>query len=147
MKTVLIAYLSRTGQTEKMALLIAEGCHKANKKVHVRKLNEINTAEDVELYDGLVFGCPTYFRTIPDGMKHFLFKASALNLAGKVGGAFGSYLINGESGDIIYEVMQHVFKMKMIDSGVLKIKVDLIEKENGIKSCQDYGKGIADLLE
>jgi flavodoxin len=147
MNTILIVYLSRTGQTEKMAVSIAKGVELAEKKVQIKKLHEIKNAETLNPYDGLVFGCPTYYRSITDGMKRLLFMASNTNLAGKVGGAFGSYIYSGESGDIIYDTMRHVFKMKMIDSGALTLKEHVLETVEGIKACRNYGKAIADMLE
>lgn len=147
MKTTLIVYLSRTGQTEKIASLIAEGIRMSGKEVRIKKLHEVDNEGDLEPYDGLVFGCPTYFGSITGGMKRLLFMAANLDLTGKVGGAFGSYIYSGESGGIIYDTMQYVFKMKMISSGALNIKIDTLDEEECIKACRDYGQAIASMLE
>ena len=147
LQPILIVYLSRTGQTEKIAFLIAEGIRLAGKEVHVKKLHEIDNAKDLEPYDALILGCPTYFGSITGGMKRLLFMASNLSLSGKVGGAFGSYIYSGESGGIIYDMMRYVLKMKMINSGALNIQIDTLDTEESIKACRDYGQAIAEKLE
>jgi flavodoxin len=141
-KKILIVYLSRTGNTEKMAEFIAEGIRMTGNTVEVKRLSKINSKKDLESYDGFVFGCPTYYRNITDGMKRFLFIAASANLVGKVGGAFGSYIYSGESGDVIYETMLHVFKMDMVDLGALNMKEHIMDTDEGIHACQDYGKTV-----
>lgn len=147
MDTILIVYLSRTGQTEKVAFLIAEGIRSAGKLVEIKRLDEIDNAKDLQSYAGLVLGCPTYFKSITGGMKRFLFMSSQVNLEGKVGGAFGSYIYSGESGSIIYDTMQFVLKMKMVPSGALNIQIDTLESEESMDACRDYGRNVAELLE
>ena len=101
MPNVLVAYISRTGMTEKMAELIAEGVRMAGHSVDVKKITSIKNEGDLAGYDGYVFGCPTYHRDMTAGMKTFLFVAQKANLTGKIGGAFCSYTHSGESGPMI----------------------------------------------
>ena len=61
---------------------------------------------------------------------------------GKIGGAFCSYTHSGESGPMIFDTMQYVFKMDMVDLGALNLKEHVIDTQEGIKACQDYGKAI-----
>ncbi len=142
MAKVLVAYISRTGNTQKMAEYIAEGIRFTANTVDIKKVAEIKNAENLEGYDGYVFGCPTYHRDLTGGMKNFLFKAEKLNLVGKIGGAFGSYTHSGESAQMIYDTMQHVYKMDMVDLGPLNLKEHVIDSRDGIRACQDYGKAI-----
>jgi flavodoxin len=144
MPKVLVAYTSRTGNTQKMAEFIAEGIRFAALPVDLKKISEIKTEKDLEGYDGFVFGCPTYHRDMTGGMKTFLFLAQKANLVGKMGGAFASYTHSGESGSMIYETMQHVFKMDMVDLGALNLKEEAISSPDGIRACQDYGKAIGE---
>jgi len=146
MHKILIAFVSRTGKTEKMANLIAEGIRIQGHEPVVKKVSELNKAEDLEGYDGYVFGCPTYHRDITEGMKKFLFLAENLNLVGKIGGAFNAYTHSGESGEIIYDTMKYVYKMDAIDLGPLQLKEATIETNEGAKACQDYGKAIGQKL-
>jgi hypothetical protein len=80
------------------------------------------------------------------GMKQFLFKAELANLVGKIGGAFGSHTHSGESAPMIYDTMQHVFKMDMTDLGPLNLTEAMVGQEAGLKACQDYGKAIGEQL-
>lgn len=142
MKKVLIGYYSRTGNTKKMAEYIAEGVRFTGNEANLKKISEIKSEEDLKAYDGFVFGCPTYHRDLTAGMKTFLFLAEKANLIGKMGGAFGSYTHSGESANMIYDTMLYVFKMDMVDLGALDLKEQVIESDEGIRACQDYGKAV-----
>jgi flavodoxin len=142
MKKVLVAYVSRTGKTEKMAEYIAEGIRFSGNEVVVKKISEIPNEKDMDGYDGYVFGCPTYHRDMTNGMKTFLFIAEKLNLVGKIGGAFGSYTHSGEAAPMVFDTMQYVFKMDMVDLGPLSLKEAILDKGDGTRACQDYGKAI-----
>jgi len=144
MHKVLVAYVSRTGMTEKMANYIAEGIRMAGHEAELRKVAEIKKEEELAGYDGYVFGCPTYHRDMTSGMKTFLFLAQKANLTGKMGGAFCSYTHSGESGPMIFDTMQHVYKMDVVDLGALNLKEHAISTQEGIKACQDYGKAVAE---
>lgn len=146
MKKVLIAYVSRSGNTEKMANYIAEGLRITGKDVNVAKISTLQSEKDVEGYDGYVFGCPTYHKDITGGMKNFLFMAEKTNLTGKIGGAFGSHTHSGESAPMIYDTMQHVFKMDTTELGPLNLTEAMIPTDEGLKACQDYGKALGEKL-
>ena len=142
MKKVLVGYYSRTGNTEKMAEYIAEGIRMTGNNAELKKISEIKSEEDFKGYDGFVFGCPTYHRDLTAGMKTFLFLAEKANLIGKMGGAFGSYTHSGESANMIYDTMLHVFKMDMVDLGALDLKEHALQSDEGTRACQEYGKAI-----
>lgn len=143
MHKVLVAFISRTGMTEKMANLIAEGIRISGHQAEVLKTTEIKSEADLNGFDGYVLGCPTYHRDMTSGMKNFLFLAQKANLVGKIGGAFCSYTHSGESGPMIFDTMQFVFKMDMVDLGALNLKEHVIGTPEGTKACQDYGKALA----
>ncbi len=142
MKKVLVAYYSRTGNTEKMAEYIGEGIRITENGAELKKISEIKSEEDLKGYDGFIFGCPTYHRDLTAGMKTFLFLAEKANLVGKMGGAFGSYTHSGESANMIYDTMLYVFKMDMVDLGALDLKEQILETDEGLRACQNYGKTI-----
>jgi flavodoxin len=144
MANVLIAYISRTGMTEKMATLIAEGVRMAGQEAEVKKIVDIQKEADLTGYDGYIFGCPTYHRDMTAGMKNFLFLAQKANLVGKMGGAFCSYTHSGESGPMIFDTMQHVYKMDVVDLGALNLKEHIITTAEGAKACHDYGKAVSE---
>ncbi|MFT5726495.1 MAG: flavodoxin I [Desulforhopalus sp.] len=146
MKKVLIVYSSRTGKTETMANYLAEGLRFVACDVEVKKIADIENELDIIGYDGYLFGCPTYHKDMTGGMKQFLFKAELANLVGKIGGAFGSHTHSGESAPMIFDTMQHVFKMDMTDLGSLNLTEIMVGQEDGIKACQDYGKALGEKL-
>ena len=146
MKKVLIAYVSRTGKTEAMANYIAEGLRISGQEVDLKKVAAIENEKGVVGYDGYVFGCPTYHKDMTGGMKQFLFKAQRANLTGKIGGAFGSHTHSGESAPMIFDTMEHVFKMDMTNLGPLNLTEAMVEGGEGMKACQDYGKALSEKL-
>lgn len=90
---VLVAYYSRTGNTEQMARGVAEGARRlSGVSVVVKPVAEV-TKTDLEAADGLVLGCPTYFANIPGEMKVFLDDWNwkwKVDFTDKVGGAFAT---------------------------------------------------------
>ena len=143
MHKILVAYISRTGMTEKMAEFIAEGVRMSGQEAVIKKVSEVKSEKDLAGYDGFIFGCPTYHRDMTNGMKSFLFLAQKANLTGKMGGAFCSYTHSGESGPMVFDTMQHVYKMDMVDLGALSLKEHAIGTQEGNQACQDYGKAVA----
>ena len=146
MKKVLIAYDSRTGKTEKMAESIAEGIRMAGQEAEIKKITQIKSEAELKGYDAYVLGSPTYHRDMIGTMKTFLFLAQKANLEGKMGGAFGSYTHSGDAPAIIFDTMEHVFRMKMTNLGSFNLKESLVEGAEGLRACQDYGKSICEQL-
>ncbi len=143
MKKVLIAYDSRTGNAEKMGEFIAEGIRFGGHEARVCRISQLKTEKEIQGYDAYVFGSPTYHRDMTNGMKTFLFLADSAGLEGKVGGSFGSYTHSGDAPSVIFDTMEHVFKMKMTDLGSFNLKEHLIETSEGMRACQDYGRSIS----
>ena len=146
MKKLLVGYVSRTGNTKKMAEYIAEGVRFSGIDVVLKKIAEIKDEKDLEGFDGYVFGGPTYHRDLVGSMKTFLFLAQKVNMVGKMGGAFGSYTHSGESAQMIFDTMEHVYKMDMVDLGALNLKEHVVNTEEGTRACQDYGKAVGQKL-
>ena len=143
MKKVLVAYVSRTGKTQQMAEYIAEGIRMLGNGADIKKVTDIKSEKDLQGYDGYVFGSPTYHRTMPPIMETFLFLAHKAGLAGKIGGAFGSYTHSGDAPKMIFDTMENVYKMKMTELGSFNLKEELIDGRDGMKACQEYGKWIS----
>ncbi len=146
MKKALIAYDSRTGKTKQMAEYIAEGIRIAGHDADVKKLAEIKTEKDLQGYDAYLFGSPTYHRDMIGTMKTFLFLVQTAKLAGKVGGAFGSYTHSGDAPKLIFDTMENVFKMDMVNLGSFNLQEHFLEATQGLRACQDYGKAIGEKL-
>jgi NAD(P)H dehydrogenase (quinone) len=86
---VLIAYSSKTGNTEKMAHAVARGVVTAGGTADVRRAADV-TKEDLVAADGIVFGSPVYFGTPTAEMKDLIDRSVAVRkkLRDKVGAAF-----------------------------------------------------------
>ncbi|CCK78210.1 flavodoxin domain-containing protein [Desulfobacula toluolica] len=146
MKKVLIAYSSRTGTTQKMADYLAEGFRMSDNQVEAVKISTLKDEKDISGYDAYLFGCPTYHKDMTGGMKQFLFKAERANLIGKIAGAFGSHTHSGEAAPMVFDTMQHVFKMDVTTLGPLNLTEEIMSNDEGVKACHDYAKAIAEKL-
>jgi len=140
MKKVLVAYYSRTGLTEKMAEYVAEGVRFSGNDAEAKRISDIKNAEDLEGYDGFIFGCPTYHKDMTANFKTFLFLAQQGPLQGKIGGAFGSSTHSGEAPKLIFDTMEFVFNMKMTNLGPFELREKVVGSTEGMRACQDYGK-------
>jgi len=137
-KRAMVAYYSRTGKTEKMARYIAEGIRFSGNEAEALKISEVKSEK--------AFEGPTYHKDMTENFKTFLFLAQKGNLAGKVGGAFGSSTHSSEAPGAIADTMEHVFKMRMSRLGPFKLMEDKVETPEGMKACHDYGRAIGEQL-
>lgn len=144
MAKALVVYTSRTGETQRIGELIAEGLRIAGMDAAVVKTNDIKSETDLQAYDVLVFGSATYHGDMMQGMKTFLFLAEKAELQGKVGGAFGAFGWSGEAPDRIFDTMQYILKMSMV-SEPLRLKSSSLG--GGLQMAQEYGKKIAEKLQ
>ena len=140
MAKALIVYASRTGSTQKIADLIAEGIRISGHEATVIKAGDIKKEADLQNCEACVFGSATYHGEMMQAMKTVLFMAEKADLEGKVGGSFGAFGWSGEAPERIYDTMKNIYKMDMV-SGPLMLKSSTLG--GGIKMAQDYGKEIA----
>lgn len=140
MKRVLIIYYSLTGITEKMAEYIAEGVRISEHEVVVKKTSDITGRKDIQGFDGYIFGSPTHHRDMANHMKNFLLIPRREDLKGKLAGSFGSYIHDGNAPAVILETMEHVFKMKPSELGPFNLLEPLMETNEGLHACHDYGR-------
>jgi len=140
MAKVLIVYATRTGETQQIADLIAEGVRFSGHEADVVDAKNIKSEADLEGFDGFVFGSSTYHGEMLQAMKTFLFIAEKANLEGKPGGAFGSFGWSGEANDRIFDTMKHILKMDVVGD-TLRLKSSALE--GGLQMAQDYGREIA----
>ncbi len=144
MAKALIVYASRSGETQQIGELIAEGLRFSAIETKVANVNDISKAEDLQGYDAMIFGSATYHGDMLQGMKKMLFLAEKAQLNGKIGGAFGAFGWSGEAPERIYETMKNIFQMEMV-SNPLRLKSSKLG--GGIQMAQDYGKEIATKLQ
>ena len=81
MAKALIVYATRTGETEKIGNLIAEGIRFSGHEAEVVKSTDIKKEADLNGYDAVVFGSPTYHGEMVQGMKTLLFMAPSAGAA------------------------------------------------------------------
>ena len=143
MARALIVYASRTGETRRIADLIAEGIRFSGHEAEVVESKAIKSEADLEGYDAYAFGSSTYHGEMLQAMKTFLFIAENANLEGKAGAAFGSFGWSGEANDRIFDTMKHILKMDMVGD-TLRLKSSSLE--GGLQMAQDYGRQIAKKL-
>jgi flavodoxin len=146
MKKVLIAYVSLTGKTQRMAEYIAEGVRFAGHEAVIKKTSELKEAEDLAGYDGYIFGSPTYHRDMAGPMKSFLFMAKQAGLQGKLAGAFGSYTHSGDAPAMIFDTMEHVYRMEPFNLASFNLLEDRVGTDEGMRACHDYGRTFGERL-
>lgn len=144
MGKVLIVHATRTGETEQIGNLIAEGLRISGHEVDVVSSKQIKSEADLQGYDAYVFGSPTYHGDMLQGMKTFLFLAEKAELENKIGGAFGAYGWSGEAPGRIYGTIENIFHMKMVKEPLMLKSSSL---GGGIQMAQEYGREIAKMLD
>jgi NAD(P)H dehydrogenase (quinone) len=119
---VLIAFYSRGGSTEALALAIAEGARAEGSEVRLRRAREFvgpdvmalapgwqenadrmnaiyeaPTPADVEWADAIIFGTPTRFGNASAELKAFIDSLGGLWFQGKLNGKVGSAFVSTQS--------------------------------------------------
>ncbi len=140
MPKALVAFATRTGESQKIAELIAEGLRMSGVEVTIINANKVKDESELKGYDALALGSATYHGDMLPKMKTLLFLAEKAELEGKVGGAFGAFGWSGEAPDRIFDTMKNIFKMKMV-GGPLRLKSSSLG--GGVKMAQDYGRELA----
>ena len=91
MSKVAVVYWSGTGNTEMMAQKVAEGAKEAGAEVSVLTCADFS-ADDVDAYDAIAFGCPAMGdEELEDGEFEPFFSDLEGKLSGKKVALFGSY--------------------------------------------------------
>ena len=139
MGKALIAYATRTGQTQSIADLIAEGIRFTGTDAKVVNASQVQKEEDISGYQAYIFGSATYHGEMMPAMKQLLFLCAKADLAGKVGGSFGAFGWSGEAADRIYDTMSNVFGMDMVGS---PLRLKSASLQGGMQMAQDYGREI-----
>ena len=143
MAKALIVCATRTGETQRIGELIAEGLRFSGIDATVKNVKDISKEADLQGYDAVVLGSATYHGDMMQGMKTLLFLAEKANLEAKAGGAFGAFGWSGEAPDRIFNSMKNIFKMDM-SSDPLRLKSTSLG--GGLEMAQDYGREIAKKL-
>jgi len=143
MPKILVVYYSHTGNTEKIAKAIVEGAKTVQKVEADLKRHE--SPWNLEGYDAILIGAPTYSHNIPNNIRKFLEEIAfqGVNLKGKIGAAFGSYGWSGEAPRMVLEVMEHKFEMEVVKPPLL---IKYAPDEKSLKECHTLGKTVAERI-
>lgn len=160
MSKVLVLYDSATGNTAKMAQLVAEGATGiAGTEVRVRSIDEA-TAADVVWCDGLAVGSPTNMGLLSWKMKRFWDEVMGpewMKVDGKIACAFSSsggwgggaemacqslltVLIN--FGFLVFGVTDYVGKLTTLHYGAVTAREP--RDDDARESCRKLGKRLAE---
>jgi multimeric flavodoxin WrbA len=120
---VLVAYYSRTGNTEQMARGVVEGVRRVpGVEAAIKKVSEVSKG-DLEAADGLILGCPTYFANLPGEMKTILDDWNwklKVDFTDKAGGAFAT--AGGQVGGqehVVVSLLLFMLNNRMLVAGPL----------------------------
>ncbi len=143
MKQILILYYSRTGNTERMAKAVAEGA-KISDDIKV-EVNYHVEPEDLDAYEAILVGTPTYHHEMAVEFKNLFEEAAArgINLKGKVGAAFGSYGWSGEAPKLVLEIMKFKFEMQVTEAPLL---ARYLPDQKTLTDCRNLGKRVSENL-
>lgn len=102
MKTVLVTYYSRSGNTKKMAELVYQGLTARGIKADLIPVQDVQI-DSLPEYDGFIVGSPNYFGTMAWPIKKFIDESIKYykKLEGKAAAAFTSEGIIGGGGDTV----------------------------------------------
>ena len=152
MARALVCYYSRTGNTKKMAVRMADVLRDEGLDVDLKKVEDISPPDLLE-YHCLVFGSPTYYGSMASEVKK-LFDDSVKfhgKLRGKVGGAFSSSAnVGGGNETTILDILKAFLIHGMVLQGVYRgdhygpVGVGRPDKR-ALESCDEYAKNLASL--
>lgn len=126
-----------------MAKAVAEGAKNAgNMEV---ELNYHIEVEEIDKFDAILLGAPTYHHDMPIDMKRLFEEAAAkgISLKGKVGAAFGSYGWSGEAPKLLLEIMKNKFEMQVTEPPLL---AKYVPDEKTLNMCRDFGRRVSETL-
>ncbi len=102
MKKVLVAYYSRSGNTEKMAKMIAERLSQKGVSVDLLTVDKVDI-DSLPQYNGYIIGSPNYFGTMAAEVKKFIDESVKYyrKIEGKLVAAFTSTGMIGGGGETV----------------------------------------------
>ena len=154
MPKILIVYDSKSGNTETMALAVAEGAEKAGDLEVTVKRAEQTTNSDLLAADGIIMGSPTYFGQMSAKLKALIDESVQVHkqLTGKVGGAFTSSGGTASGGEttllsIVQAMLIHGMIMQgRADDKHYGVAVTGAPKKKDLAECEKLGRRVAVLV-
>jgi len=151
---ILIVYDSRTGNTEKMALAVAEGARQVEGVEVIVKKVDMTSLEDLLAADGIIMGSPTYYGQMSAKLKALIDESVKIHgkLEGKVGAAFTS---SGGTATGAETTLLSIIKAMLIHGMIVQGRADdkhygaaAVEKpdKEELEYCRELGKRTANLV-
>ena len=142
MSKVAVVYWSSTGNTEAMANAVAEGAKAAGAEVISFETADF-TAEKVDEFDAIAFGCPAMGdEVLEEDEFEPMFNSCETKLSGKKVGLFGSY--GWGDGEWMRE-----WEKRVTDAGAKLANESVIVNdspdEDAVTACNGLGKIVATL--
>ncbi len=118
MTRILVLFDSRSGNTEAMADLVAEGARGVEGVEVVPKRIDFVSHSEAAQYDGIILGSPTYEDLMTWKVKRFLDELvdAKISLENKIGGAFASTAQHGADQTVL-SILTYMINCKMIVAG------------------------------
>jgi NAD(P)H dehydrogenase (quinone) len=153
MAKVLVCYFSKTGNTEKMAQIIAKEMEEQDLAVDLKRIEDTKVDELLE-YDCIILGSPTYYGSMAWQIKKLLDDSVKFHgrLKGKVGGAFSSAAnVGGGNETTIQDMLNGLLIHGMIVQGDHRgdhygpVAIDFPD-ERASECCNQYAENLAGLV-
>jgi NAD(P)H dehydrogenase (quinone) len=153
MVRILVVYDSKSGNTERMALAVAEGVTQVSGvEVAVKNVNE-TSLEDLQEADGIIMGSPTYYGQMSSKLKALIDNSVRIHgkLDAKVGGAFTS--AGGMAGGAETTILS-ILQAMLIHGMIVQGRHDHehygaaavgTPDEKAVESCKELGRRVATL--
>jgi NAD(P)H dehydrogenase (quinone) len=155
MPKVLIVYYSRSGNTEKMARIVAEAIQEEGVSVACQKVADTKVDDLLEA-DGIVMGSPTYYGTMAAELKKLIDDSVQHHgkLDGKVGGAFSSSGCLGGGNettvlDLLHTLLIHglIVQGDPFSAHYGAVSLGAPDDETSITACRRLGQRVARLVQ
>ncbi|WHH58658.1 flavodoxin [Petroclostridium sp. X23] len=142
MKNITIIYWSGTGNTQQMAVAVAEGAKEKGMEVTLKEVANASV-QDVLKADAVALGCPSMGCEVLEEaeMEPFVEALEKEDLKGKPMALFGSF--DWGDGQWMRDWTDRMEKLgvKLVAEG---LTVQNTPDENGIASCKELGSKLAD---
>lgn len=136
MRKVAIVYATKTGETEKMAEVIAEGVRSVGGEADFMRIQDSMDVSALTAYDAIAVGTPTQeAKELPE-VTDFLDRLAESDVKGKYAAAFGSYGWSGEG--------PYIASLRLERECDMKIVAEPLKARQGIKHtefdvCRAFG--------
>ncbi len=153
MAKVIVIYFSQSGNTKKMAEIIANAAKDSGVETDLRDVSEVK-AKDLLKYDGIVVGSPTYYGSMAYQIKKLFDESVEFHgsLDGKVAAAFSSAAnIGGGNETTILDILNAMLIHGMIiqgdPTGDHYGRVSIGKPDSRVeKQCERLGQRVATLV-